>query len=142
MLKPHGPAVQRWSIEKMRTRGSLVQLKRYQIREGTRQVTQLDMMIAEFERMAQELELQIRAEEQKAGIFDVDHFAYPTFAKAARQRRDNLVESRAGLEEQRASAIAALAVAEAELARAETLETRECRNQASEPSSMRNSLAG
>ena len=33
---------------------------------------------------------EIAAEERKSGITDVNHFAYPTFAKAARQRRDNL----------------------------------------------------
>ena len=54
---------------------------------------QLDLMIAEFERMANELEIQIAAEEKKAGITDINHFAYPTFAKAARQRRDNLKNS-------------------------------------------------
>ena len=29
-------------------------------------------------------------EEKKSGISDPTHFAYPTFAKAARQRADNL----------------------------------------------------
>ena len=77
----------------MKSRENLVRLKQFQVNEKRRQLLQLDMMIAEFERMADELELQIAAEEKKAGITDVNHFAYPTFAKAARLRRDNLKNS-------------------------------------------------
>ena len=69
--------------------------------EKRRQLMQLDMMIAEFDRMANELEMQIVAEEKKAGITDLNHFAYPTFAKAARQRRDNLKNSQHDLAQQR-----------------------------------------
>ena len=74
----------------MKPRENLVRLKQFQVNEKRKQLLQLDMMIAEFERMANELDLQIAAEEKKAGITDINHFAYPTFAKAARQRRDNL----------------------------------------------------
>jgi hypothetical protein len=65
----------------MKSRENLVRLKRFQVNEKRRQIMQLDMMIAEFDRMANELELQIAAEEKKSGIADVNHFAYPTFAK-------------------------------------------------------------
>lgn len=116
----------------MRTRGNLVQLKRYQLKEKSRQLTQLDLMITDFERMAKELDAQIEAEEKKSGVTDQDHFAYPTFARAARQRRDNLIESRNGLSAQREAARIELAEAEMELARAEQLETREGRGPESE----------
>ena len=53
-------------------------------------------MIAEFERMARDLEDQINIEQERSGIRDTGHFAYPTFAKAAMQRRDNLRASAAG----------------------------------------------
>ncbi|RVC12099.1 flagellar export protein FliJ, partial [Mesorhizobium sp. M7A.F.Ca.AU.001.01.1.1] len=86
---------------------------------------QLDMMIAEFERMAVELELQITAEEKKAGITDINHFAYPTFAKAARLRRDNLRNSQSDLAQQRSAAESLLGEAEAELSKAEMLESRD-----------------
>ena len=76
----------------MKSRENLVRLKQFQVNEKRRQLLQLDMMIAEFDRMAGELEFQINAEEKKAGITDINHFAYPTFAKAARLRRDNLHE--------------------------------------------------
>ena len=77
----------------MKSRENLVRLKQFQVNEKRRQLMQLDMMIAEFDRMAAELEIQIGAEEKKAGITDINHFAYPTFAKAARLRRDNLKNS-------------------------------------------------
>ena len=111
----------------MKARENLVRLKQFQVNEKRRQLLQLDMMIAEFERMANELDVQIAAEEKKAGITDVNHFAYPTFAKAARQRRDHLLNSQADLAEQRAIAEAALAEAELELSKAEMLETRDAK---------------
>jgi len=75
----------------MKPRESVVRLKMFQVREKRRQISQLDMMMGEFNRMASELEAQIVNEERKSGITDVNHFAYPTFARAARQRRENLM---------------------------------------------------
>ena len=106
----------------MKTRENLVRLKQFQVNDKRRQLLQLDMMIAEFERMAGELEVQILAEEKKAGITDITHFAYPTFAKAARLRRDNLKNSQHDLLQQRNAAESLLAEAEAELSKAEMLE--------------------
>lgn len=110
------------------SRENLVRLKRFQVEEKRRQLQQLDQMIAEFDRMATELEMQVVAEEKKAGITDINHFAYPTFAKAARLRRDNLKTSQAGLMEQRKSAEDLLTEAEADLAKAELLESRDGRS--------------
>lgn len=112
----------------MKSRQNLVRLKQFQVNEKRRQLAQLDLMVGEFERMAAELELQIAAEEKKAGITDIGHFAYPTFAKAARQRRDNLRNSQFDLLEQKKAAEAALAEAEDELSKAEMLESRDTRS--------------
>jgi hypothetical protein len=109
----------------MKSRENLVRLKQFQVNEKRRQLAQLDLMIAEFERMANELEVQIAAEEKKAGISDVNHFAYPTFAKAARQRRDNLRNSQTDLADQRNNALSLFQEAEAELSRAQLLESRD-----------------
>jgi flagellar export protein FliJ len=111
----------------MKSRENLVRLKQFQVNEKRRQLTQLDMMIAEFDRMANELEVQISAEEKKAGITDINHFAYPTFAKAARLRRDNLKNSQYDLMQQKKTAEALLAEAAAELSKAEMLESRDSR---------------
>ncbi len=125
----------------MKTRDNHVRLKQFRVNEKRRQLLQLDMMIAEFDRMANELELQIAAEEKKAGITDITHFAYPTFAKAARLRRDNLKNSQNDLLQQRAAAESILAEAEAELSKAEALETRDARNRESE-TTMRSAMIG
>jgi flagellar export protein FliJ len=109
----------------MKSRENLVRLKQFQVNEKRRQLAQLDMMIAEFERMAGDLEVQIAAEEKKSGITDIGHFAYPTFAKAARQRRDNLKNSQADLAVQRTTAQSLLREAEAELSKAQMLESRD-----------------
>lgn len=74
----------------MKSRDSVLKLKRFQAEEKLRRVTQIEAMIADFDRRAAELDEQIEAEQKRAGIFDAGHFAYPTFAKAATQRRDNL----------------------------------------------------
>lgn len=111
----------------MKSRENLVRLKRFQVSEKRRQLNQIEMMVAEFERMANDLEAQIASEERKSGITDINHFAYPTFAKAARLRRDNLKTSQSDLLQQRAGAETALAEAEAELAKAEMLENRDIR---------------
>lgn len=109
----------------MKSRDNLVRLKRFQVSEKRRQIGQLDLMIGEFERMAGELDAQIATEERKSGITDVNHFAYPTFAKAARVRRDNLQNSQNDLRAQKDTLEGQLGDAEQELAKAEALETRD-----------------
>ena len=121
----------------MKTRENLVRLKRFQVNEKRRQLAQLELMVADFDRMANELDAQILAEERKAGITDVNHFAYPTFAKAARQRRDNLRNSQTDMLQQKSGVEAALAEAEAELAKAEALENRDLRQREPEPDTRR-----
>jgi hypothetical protein len=125
----------------MKARENLVRLKQFQVNDKRRQLLQLDMMIAEFERMAGELEVQIAAEEKKAGITDMNHFAYPTFAKAARLRRDNLMNSQQDLLQQRTQAESLLSEAEAELSKAEALESRDARSREPE-GPMRSAMIG
>ena len=109
----------------MKTRGNAVRIAEFQMRDKKRQLAQIEMMIAEFERMSKELSIQIEAEEKRAGITDPSNFAYPTFAKAARQRRDNLATSLDDLERQRQSAADAFEKAKDEFDRASALESRE-----------------
>ena len=92
----------------MKTRENHLRLKHFKVEDRTRQLTQIDLMIGEFSRMADELDHQIRLEEEKSGIADPNHFAYPTFAKAARQRRDNLFVSIRELQDKRLGAVEAL----------------------------------
>ncbi len=109
----------------MKSRENLLRLKHFQVEDKTRQLTQIDLMIVEFERMHSDLQAQIDVEEEKAGITDPSHFAYPTFAKAARQRQENLDGSIRDLKEKRVNAEAALEEADAELKKAQMLEKRD-----------------
>ena len=109
----------------MKARGNLLRLKHFQVEDKTRQLAQIDMMISEFQRMASDLDSQIKFEEEKAGISDPSHFAYPTFAKAAIQRRDNLVVSIRELNEKRELAQEALDEADEELQKIQLKEARD-----------------
>lgn len=126
----------------MKSRENLVRLSLFKVNEKRRQIEQLDVMMAEFNRIADELDAQIELEEKKSGITDTNHFAYPTFAKAARQRRDNLAASRSELQMQRETAELALEEAEAELAKAEMLEGRDGRNRDNSGAVSRDALIG
>lgn len=109
----------------MKSRESLIRFRRFQVDEKRRHVTQIETMIADFERMAADLDKQIKDEQDRAGIHDVNHFAYPTFAKAAIQRRDNLKRSAAELQGQLEDARGQLADAFEELKKVEILEERD-----------------
>lgn len=109
----------------MKSRNTLIRLKRFQVDEKRRRVAQIEMMIGDFDRMAVDLDREIAAEEQKSGISDPNHFAYSTYARAARQRRDNLRTSAENLVGQLDEAKAALGEAFEELKKAEVLEDRE-----------------
>lgn len=109
----------------MKTRDSLIRLKRFQVDEKRRQLSQIESMIAEFNRMADELDDQIRTEQERVGITDVTHFAYPTFAKAAATRRDNLRNSAFELNDQLERARDELSEAIEELKKFEQLEERD-----------------
>ncbi|MBW8639015.1 flagellar export protein FliJ [Hoeflea sp. WL0058] len=109
----------------MKSSESLLRLKEFQVNDKRRQLGQIQLMMAEFDKMAAELEYQIAAEEKKAGISDPSHFAYPTFAKAARQRADNLKGSIRELKVQQDAAELAVEAAEAELEKAAALDQRD-----------------
>jgi flagellar FliJ protein len=109
----------------MKSRETLIRLKRFQVDEKRRQVAQIEQMVAEFERMATDLDREIKVEEQRAGIADTSHFAYPTYARAAMVRRDNLRGSANDLKVKLEAAQAALAEAFEELKKVEILDDRE-----------------
>ena len=109
----------------MKSRDSLLRLKRFHVDEKRRRVAQIEAMIAEFLRMAGDLDREISAEEQKANITDLAHFAYPTYARAARTRRENLTRSADELRDQLGEAKSQLDDAMAELAKVQGLEGRE-----------------
>jgi flagellar protein FliJ len=119
----------------MKSRETLIRLKKFQVDERRRKVAQIEGMIAEFERMAGDLEREIRFEQDRAGIHDPGHFAYPTYAKAAMQRRENLQRSADDLKSQLEAATSALAEAFEELKKIEQLDERDQMREREEKSS-------
>src|ERR1700737_1751979 len=109
----------------MKARETLIRLKKFQVDERRRKVAQIEGMIAEFERIAGDLEREIKSEQDRAGIHDPSHFAYPTYAKAAMQRRENLKRSADELKVQLEDAKATLGEAYEEKKRVELLEERD-----------------
>jgi flagellar FliJ protein len=109
----------------MKSRETLIRLKKFRVEEKRRKVAQIEAMIAEFERMAGDLDREIAAEQERSGIHDPGHFAYPTYAKAAMTRRDNLRRSAQELRTQLDDAKAALGEAFEELKKVELLDERD-----------------
>lgn len=81
----------------MKARETALRLKRFELDEKARKVSDLELMIREFETISSDLDRQIHAEEDRTGVKDTKHFAYSTFAKSATLRRDNLRSSIAEL---------------------------------------------
>ena len=109
----------------MKSRDSQLRLRRFQADDRRRRVVQIETMVAEFLRIAGDLDREIATEEQRSGIADLGHFAYPTYARAARTRRENLLRSAAELKDQLHDAKDQLEAAQAELAKVQGLEGRE-----------------
>jgi flagellar FliJ protein len=109
----------------MKSRETLIRLKRFQVDEKRRRVSQIEVMISEFERIAGDLDREIKSEQDRAGIHDPAHFAYPTYAKAAMQRRENLKRSATELKLQLEDAKGALLEALDEMKKLELLDERD-----------------
>jgi flagellar FliJ protein len=121
----------------MKSRETLIRIKKFQVDEKRRKVAQIEAMIAEFDRVAGDLEREIRVEQDRSGIHDPAHFAYPTYAKAAIARRENLRRSAEELRIQLEEAKSALGEAIDDLKKVELLgardQMRECEARQTEP---------
>jgi len=109
----------------MKSRETVIRLKKFQVDERRRRVAQIESMISDFERISSDLEREIKTEQDRSGIHDPGHFAYPTYAKAAIQRRDNLKRSAHDLKIQLEDAKAALNEAFEEMKKLELLDERD-----------------
>jgi flagellar protein FliJ len=124
----------------MKSRDSALKMLRFQAEERRRQVGQIEAMVEEFNRMVGDLDHEIAAEHRRTGIEDEKHFAYSTFARAARQRRSNLKASIEELSQQLETARGALDLAEAEVEREQEKLEREAVQEIARPAP--NSAAG
>src|ERR1039458_1743013 len=109
----------------MKSRETLIRLKKFQVDEKRRKGAQIEAMIAEFDRIAAELDGEIKTEQERAGIHDPANFASPTYAKAAIGRRENLHQSAGELKAQLDDAKAMLGEAFEELKKVEMLDRSE-----------------
>lgn len=116
----------------MKSRETLIRLRKFQVDDKRRRTSQIEVMIAEFERMGADLDREIKSEQDKVGISDPAHFAYPTYAKAAKQRRENLQRSVDDLTVQLDAAKAELAEAFEEMKKVELLNERDQANERAE----------
>jgi len=108
----------------MRSRESTLRFKQFEADEKVRKVQGLEQMIREFQQIATDLERQVQAEEERTGIRDRGHFAYSTFAKAATQRRNNLLTSITDLRVKLQDAVQQRDEALAEVTSADSVEPR------------------
>lgn len=106
----------------MKNRETLIRLHRFQVDEKRRQVGELESMIEEFCRKERDLDAQVQAEQEKAGISDVGHFAYPMFARSVLNRRKNILDSIKEIELQLETAREDLAESYRELKKYEVIE--------------------
>ena len=82
----------------------LDRLRRLGVESARQRALQIETTIADFEKMANALEADIRFEEDRTRIHDPAHFAYSTSARAMTQRCDNLKRSIGELQRQLAEA--------------------------------------
>jgi flagellar protein FliJ len=126
----------------MKSRETLIRLKRFQVNENRRKVAQIEGMIAEFERVAAELTREIKTEQDRVGIHDPTHFAHPAYAKAATQRRENLKRSADEFKVQLEDAKVALAEALEEMEKAELLDERDQTHERAQPDAGKRAAPG
>ena len=114
----------------MRSKDTMLRLQRFRFEEKRQQVSDIELMIADFNRKLGDLDQQIEMEEDRTGVSDPGHFNYSMTAKSIRGRRDNLSKSIAELDAQMKEAVEQTSEAEAELRKIELLVEKEGLGQA------------
>ncbi len=114
----------------MGTRDSLIKLNRFRVDEAKRKLAGLEAMKGDLERKARELEATVASEQRRAIEDEIGRFAYPGFAKAVTQRRDNLTKSIEEISRQIAAAQDEVNDAYRELKKFEVAEENRQREQA------------
>jgi flagellar protein FliJ len=107
------------------SRETLLRLHRFRTEEKRRQVADIEAMIADLMRKYDDLDAQMKIEEQRTGVNDPAHFNYSMAAKSTRGRRDNILKTVGDLKDQQAAAQALLQEEEAELRKLELLAEKE-----------------
>jgi flagellar FliJ protein len=109
----------------MRSRDSLLRLNRFKVEDCRRQVSDMDMMISDLMRKHDDLDNNVKFEEQRTGVSDPANVNYSMAAKSVRGRRDNILRTVAELRDQHEAMIERLKDAEADLRKVEMLVEKE-----------------
>jgi flagellar FliJ protein len=86
------------------SRETLLRLHRFRTEEKRRQVADIEAMIADLMRKYDDLDAQMKIEEQRTGVNDPAHFNYSMAAKSTRARRDNILKTVGDLKDQQSAA--------------------------------------
>jgi flagellar export protein FliJ len=108
----------------MKSKDSLIRLRKFEVDERRRKVADLELMINDFLAMAEDLDRRVEIEQQKVGVSDLNDCRYPLWAKDAIERRKRLMNSVSELEEQLGEARDELAASFEELKKAEKISER------------------
>lgn len=109
----------------MRSQAGLIRAARFRLEETRSHLDRVEATIVDFEAIAAELDAQILSEEARTGCDDPEYFAYSTFARAARRRREKLAASIAGLKAELGRVRLVLSAAEEEAERLEHVRPNE-----------------
>jgi flagellar protein FliJ len=107
------------------SRETLLRLHRFRTEEKRRQVADIEAMVVELMRKYDDLDAQMKLEEQRTGVNDPAHFNYSMAAKSTRARRDNILKTVGDLKDQQSAAETLLQDEELELRKIELLAEKE-----------------
>jgi flagellar export protein FliJ len=82
----------------MKSRNTLIKLHRFRVDEAKTRLSGLEAMRAEMERKSAELDAHLSEEARRATESDIGRFAYPSFARSIKERKERLAQSISELE--------------------------------------------
>ena len=82
----------------MKSRDTLIKLHRFRADEAKSKLAGLESIRSDLERKMTELDSHLSEEARRATENDIGRFAYPSFARSIRERKDNIAQSIAEIE--------------------------------------------
>ena len=99
----------------MKSRDSLLRLKRFRVEELKRRLATLDEIRADLDTKLADLDSLVARERRRAAEGEIGRLALPTLLRSIEQRRTNIQNTREGLERERAAHERDLATASEDL---------------------------
>jgi len=82
----------------MKSRDTLIKLHRFRVDEAKSKLAGLEAIRADLERKSVELDVHLSEESRRATENEIGRFAYPSFARSIRERKEKLAQSIAEIE--------------------------------------------